>query len=414
MAFNFYFWIILCSLIGFHLLDSAAGWLNLKSLKATLPEEFKGIYDETEYRRLLDYSRATSRFEFIDSTFNLGVLLLFWFLGGYRFLNGFAESLFPSPIAQGMLFMGALWIGHLLINLPFDLYETFVIEQKFGFNKTTPRLFFADLLKSTLLGAFLGGGLLALVLALFEHGGPRIWLWTWIVTSTLLLLFAYIAPAVILPLFNKFTPLDEGELKTAILEYGKTQDFPIAGLFVMDGSRRSTKSNAFFTGLGRMKKIVLFDTLIGNHTVDELVAVLAHEIGHYKRHHVPQHLAVAVANIGVFLFLASHFIHSRALFEAFGVESMPVYCGLAFFLIFYNPLSRLLSVLRGFQTRHHEFEADRFAAETTRHPRAMIDALKKLSKSNLSNLAPHPLYVTLYHSHPPVLQRIKAIQALAI
>jgi STE24 endopeptidase len=412
MAANLYFWIILGSLLGFYLLDTAANRLNLKSLKATLPDEFKGIYDEAEYRRLLEYTGATSRFEFIDSTFNLAVLLLFWFLGGYRFLNHLAESLFAGPISRGLLFMGALWLGHLLINLPFEIYETFVIEQKFGFNKTTPRTFFADQIRSLLLGAILGGGLLSLVLALFQHGGAHIWLWAWIAISALLLLFVYIAPAVILPLFNKFTPLDDGDLKTAILDYGKAQDFPISGLFVMDGSRRSTKSNAFFTGLGRMKKIVLFDTLIKQHTVGELVAVLAHEIGHYKRHHIPQHLAAAVANIGVFLFLASNFIHSRALFEAFGVETMPVYCGLAFFLVFYNPLSRLLSVVRGFQTRRHEFEADRFATETTGQPKAMIDALKKLSKSNLANLAPHPLCVVLYHSHPPVLQRIRAIQAL--
>ncbi|MEI8342244.1 MAG: M48 family metallopeptidase, partial [Verrucomicrobiota bacterium] len=275
MATNFYFWIILGSLIGFYLLDSVAGWLNLKSLKASLPDEFKGIYDEVEYRRLQDYTRATSRFEFIDSTFNLTVLLLFWFLGGYRFLNDLAAGLFTAPIARGMLFMGALWIGHLLINLPFDLYETFVIEQKFGFNKTTPRIFLTDQIKSILLGAILGGGLLALVLGLFEHGGPHIWLWTWIVTSTLLLLFAYLAPAIILPLFNKFTPLEEGCLKTAILDYGKNQDFPISGLFVMDGSRRATKSNAFCTGLGRMKESVRCDTLIQRPTVDGLGAVLA-------------------------------------------------------------------------------------------------------------------------------------------
>lgn len=411
MATNPYFWIILCSLIGFYLLDLVAGRLNLKLLKPVLPDEFKGIYDEAEYRRLLDYTRATTGFEVIDSTFNLVLLLSFWFLGGYGFLNHFVESAFAGSIARGLLFFGVLWIGHLLINLPFDLYETFVIEQKFGFNKTTPGTFVTDLIKSLLLGAVLGGGLLALVLALFQHGGPYIWIQAWIVTSVLLLLFAAVAPAVILPLFNKFTPLEEGDLKTAILEYGKAQSFPISGLYVMDGSRRSTKSNAFFTGFGRTKKIALFDTLVKNHTVAELVAVLAHEIGHYKLRHIPQHLAAAIANIGVFLFLASHFIHTRALFEAFGVESMQVYCGLAFFLVFYTPLSRLLSVVRCFLMRRHEFQADRFAAETTRDPQSMIDALKKLSKSNLSNLSPHPLYVALYHSHPPVLQRIRAIQA---
>ncbi len=309
--------------------------------------------------------------------------------------------------------MGGLWFGHWLINLPFDLYDTFSIEQRFGFNKMTPALFVADQIKSLLLTGVIGGGVLAILLALFQQSGPATWLYAWGFTSVLLFVFAYIAPAVILPLFNKFTPLEDGELKTAILDYGKSHAFSIAGLFVMDGSKRSTKSNAFFTGFGRTKKIVLFDTLIANHTVDELVAVLAHEIGHYKLRHILQHLAVAVANIGVFLFLAAHFIQARGLFDAFRVESMSAYAGLALFLVFYNPLSRALSIVRGFQTRRHEFQADRFASETTHHPQAMIDALKKLSKSNLSNLAPHPLCVVLYHSHPPVLQRIAAIQALA-
>jgi len=413
MELNYYFWIILGSLTGFYLLDAIVNRLNLTSLKASLPDEFKGIYDEADYRKLLDYSAATARFEFIDSTFNLAVLLLFWFSGGYRFLDHGVQVLCSNPVLRGLAFMGALWIGHALINLPFDLYETFVIEQKFGFNKTTAGTFFADQAKSILLGTLLGGPLLALVLVLFGHGGPQIWLWAWIVVSVLLVSFAYVAPVLILPLFNKFTPLEEGELKEAILDYARARQFPVAGLFVMDGSRRSTRSNAFFTGMGRMKKIALFDTLIRNHSVEELVAVIAHEVGHYKRRHILQHLAVAVGNLGFFLFLASHFVRSRALLAAFGIDSVSVYAGLAIFLVFYNTLSRILSVLSGFQSRRHEFEADRFAIETTGNPGAMIDALKKLSKSNLSNLAPHPLYVALYHSHPPVLKRIEAIRAFA-
>lgn len=408
-----YFWIILVSLVGLYLLDAVAGFLNSRSLKRTLPDEFRGVYDEAEYRRLLDYTAVTTRFEFVTSTFNLAVLLLFWFCGGYDFLDQLVRVRHFDPIRTGLLFMGALWLGHWLTNLPFDLYGTFVIEQKFGFNKTTPQTFVADQIKSLALTAVLGGGLLAIVLALFEHGGPLVWLYAWVVTSVILFAFVYLAPAIILPLFNKFEPLEDRELKSAILEYGKSHDFPIAGVFVMDGSRRSTKSNAFFTGLGRMKKIVLFDTLIANHSVDELVAVLAHEIGHYKLRHIVQHIAAAIVNIGIFLFLAAYFIQSRALFDAFGVREPSVYCGLALFMIFYNPLGRVLSVARGYQTRRHEFQADRFAAKTARNPKAMIDALKKLSKSNLSNLSPHPLHVVLYHSHPPVLRRIEAIQALA-
>lgn len=412
IAPNGYFWLVLLALVGFYGLDTLANWLNIRALQPALPESFRGIYDEEEYRRFLGYTAATARFEWVDNTFNLAVLLAFWLGGGYGWLDGLVRSCERGPILSGLLFMGALWLGHWLINLPFEIYETFRIEARFGFNKTTPRTFAADQVKSLALTALLGGALLALVLAIFNDGGPWVWLPAWAVTAALLIVFAFIAPAVVLPLFNKLTPLEEGALRRAILDFGAAHDFPITGIFVMDGSRRSTKANAFFTGFGKMKKIVLFDTLVSNHTPEELVAVLAHEIGHYKRRHIVQHLVVAVLNIGVFLFLASMFIHARGLFAAFGVPQMSVYAGLALFLVFYNPLSRLLSVLRGAQSRRHEFQADRFAAETTRHPRAMINALRTLSKNNLSNLAPHPLYVALYHSHPPVLERIAAIEAL--
>jgi STE24 endopeptidase len=408
---NGYFWLVLISLAGFYALDSAVSWLNVRALKPSLPDEFREIYDEEEYRRFLKYTATTARFEWIENTFNFVLLLAFWFCGGYQLLDHFVRSAQLGPITSGLCYMGALWLGHWLINLPFEVYGTFIIEQRFGFNKMTPLTFASDSLKSLILSGLLGGSLLVLILAIFERGGPWVWLPAWIVTSALLILFVFIAPAIILPLFNKFTPLAEGELKSAILRYGEEYRFPIGGVFVMDGSRRSTKANAFFTGFGKTKKIVLFDTLVSNHTTDELVAVLAHEIGHYKHRHIVQHLVVAVLNIGVFLFLASMFMHSHSLFEAFGVRNPSIYAGLALFLVFYNPLSRLLSVARGVQSRRHEFQADWFAARTTHHPQAMIEALKKLSKNNLSNLSPHPLYVILYHSHPPVLQRIKALHS---
>ena len=409
---NGYFWLIFIALAAFFILDTLAGWLNVRALKPTLPDEFRDVYDEEEYRRFLDYTATTSRFEWIENTFNFAVLLAFWFCGGYEFLDRHVRAAHAGPIASGLLFMGALWIAHWLINLPFDIYETFVVEQRFGFNQTTPRTFAADGMKSFVLAAIFGGAFLAIVLALFERGGEWVWLPVWAITSALLVSFVFIAPAVILPLFNKFTPLPDGELKSAIFRYGEEHDFPIAGVYVMDGSRRSTKANAFFTGFGKTKKVVLFDTLVEKHTTDELLAVLAHEVGHFKKRHIVQHIVVAVLNIGVFLFLASRFIHAPELFAAFGVRQMSVYTGLALFMVFYTPLSRLLSLAREAQSRRHEFQADRFAAETTRHPRAMIEALKKLSKNNLSNLAPHPLYVTLYHSHPPVLKRIEALSDL--
>jgi STE24 endopeptidase len=414
MAANAYFWIVLATLVGFYALDSLANWLNLHSLESKLPPGFSDVYDEAEYARMQDYTRVKTKFGLIESTFDLGVTLAFWFLGGFQYLDQLVRAWNYGPIITGLLFIAILALGRLLLSLPFQIHDTFVIEQQFGFNKTTPATFIADFFKSIALGAILGGALISIVLALFEYGGSLAWLYGWLATSALMLALTYIAPAVILPLFNKFTPLEEGPLRNAILDYTKANNFPVAGLFVMDGSKRSTKSNAFFTGLGKTKKIALFDTLVASHAVNELVAVLAHEIGHYKLRHIIKHMLAAVANLGVFFFLASLFIHNRSLFDAFGLRETSVYCGLALFLLLFTPLSRLLSMLAGFLSRKHEFDADRFAAETTHQPQAMIDALKKLSKTNLANLLPHPLYVMLYHSHPPILQRIEAIKRLSV
>jgi STE24 endopeptidase len=411
MSLNGYFWLILGPTIALHLLDVIANRLNAKSLRNELPDSFRGIYDEAEYQRLLDYTAVRSRFELLESTFMLAVLLAFWFCGGYAWLDELVRAAGLPEIGSGLIFIGALWLGHALLSVPFDAWETFVIEERFGFNKSTPGLFFADLFKSLALGVVIGGPLLALLLLIFEQSGPLTWLIAWVAVTAVLVAFVYLAPVLILPLFNKFTPLEDGELKEAILAFGRREGFPIGGVFVMDGSKRSTKSNAFFTGLGRTRKVVLFDTLIANHSTDELIGVLAHEIGHYKLRHIQQHLVVAVANLGIFLLLAAHFIHAPGLFAAFGVERPSGYVGIALFLLFYNPLSRLLHILRGFQSRRHEFDADRFAARTTGKPGALAAALKKLSKANLSNLSPHPLHVVLYHSHPPVLARVKALGA---
>ncbi len=439
---NAYFWIILAALTALRALDAAAQFLNLRALEPRLPAAFRDIYDEREYRRLLDYTAVNTRFDLLVSGIDFALLFAFWLGGGFAWLSKlvitwtfhivsaawsplssiailvggmdaqddlYAVGKFAPDIIHGLLFVGLLILGKTIIDIPFDLWSTFVIEQRFGFNKTTPAIWLADQFKSLALTAALGGPILAGILALFKYGGPLAWLWGWVFTAAAMVLLAYIAPAIILPLFNKFTPLAEGPLRRAILDYGRAQDFPIADLYVMDGSRRSTKSNAFFTGFGRWKKIALFDTLIAAHTPDELLAVLAHEVGHYKLRHILQHIAVSILSLGVFFFLASHFVESVALHQAFFVERAATYTGLAFFLVLFTPLSRLLSVLGAIWTRQHEFDADRFAAETTGQPAALASALKKLSRENLSNLAPHPLYVALYHSHPPVLRRIEAL-----
>jgi STE24 endopeptidase len=410
MKLNAWFWFILASLLAMHALDAVAALLNLRALRRQSAKDSRGIYDEADYQRLLEYNAAGTRLQLADGTASLAALLVFWFCGGFGWLERAVESSQLNPIFTGLLYFGALTFGSALVSLPFDIFDTFVIEERFGFNRTTLATYLADKIKALVLGAILGGALMAVVLALFENGGPWAWLLGWIAVTAITLLLVWLTPAVILPLFNKFTPLDDGELKNAILGYARAHEFPLAGVFVMDGSKRSTKANAFFTGFGKMKKIVLFDTLISKHTTPELVTVLAHEIGHFKRHHIVKRLASSIAGLGVFLFLASVFLKSPGLYESFGVETMTVYAGLALFGIFYGPLGRAISILSGFQSRKHEFEADRFAAETTGQPQAMIDALKKLAKENLTNLAPHPLEVVLHHSHPPVLRRVGALE----
>jgi STE24 endopeptidase len=407
---NALFWVILCANAGMYLLDTVANRLNLRALKPELPGEFKGVYDEEEYRRFLDYTAVRARFERLGATWDLAILLGFWLSGGYDWLDRMVRSAHVGVIATGLLYLGALYLGQWLLDLPMEIYDTFRIEERFGFNKTTPGVFVGDQAKSLLLTAILGGAVLSMVLSILEYGGANAWLYAWGVASALLIAMVYAAPALILPLFNKMTPLEEGDLRRAIMDCAQRLGFPLAEISVMDGSRRSTKANAFFTGIGGTKRVVLYDTLVRNHSTDELVAVLAHEIGHFKLRHIIQHIVVAILNIGVFLFLAQWLIRWPALYAAFGVHQPSIYAGLALFLVLYGPLSRLLGIVRSAQSRKHEFAADRFAAESTGLPRALGDALKKLSRNNLGNLAPHWLHVVLYHSHPPVLERVRALE----
>ncbi len=412
MKTNALFWVILCANAGMYLLDTVANRLNLRALKPELPGEFAGVYDAEEYRRFLNYTAVRAKFERLGATWDLAILFTFWLAGGYDWLDRVVRSAHLGMIATGLLFLGGLYLGNWLLNLPLEIYDTFRIEERFGFNKTTPGVFVADQMKSLLLSAILGGALLSIVLSILQHGGANAWLYAWGMASVLLIAMVYAAPALILPLFNKMTPLEDGDLRRAIMACAERLGFPLAEISVMDGSRRSTKANAFFTGIGGTKRVVLYDTLVKNHTTDELVAVLAHEIGHFKLRHIIQHIVGAIVNIGIFLFLAQWLIRWPGLYAAFGVGQPSIYAGLALFLVLYGPLSRLLGIVRSAQSRKHEFAADRFAAESTGLPRALGDALKKLSRNNLGNLAPHWLHVVLYHSHPPVLDRVRALEGI--
>jgi STE24 endopeptidase len=405
--------IILLAVFAEVFLNTFADVLNLRALHDDLPLAFQGVYDEDRYRRSQNYLRANTRFGWVSGCFDLAVFLAFWFGRGFPFLDGWMRSLEWGPIVTGLLFIGVLAFFKGVLALPFRIYSTFVIEEKFGFNRTTPMTFFQDLLKGLFLAILLGVPLFSGILAFFQYAGAHAWIYCWIGITLFMLGVAFVAPTWIMPLFNKFTPLDQGELRSAILSYTRSIDFPLENIYVMDGSRRSGKSNAFFTGFGRRRRIVLLDTLVDRHTLSELIAVLAHETGHFKKKHVLKTLILGAVQTGVMLFILSLFISSQSLFDAFYVGPKSVYAGLVFFAILYSPLEFLMGVFLKMWSRRNEREADRFAVETTRNPGALAMALKKLSVNNLSNLLPHPFYVFLNYSHPPILERIMAIDRLS-
>jgi STE24 endopeptidase len=300
-----------------------------------------------------------------------------------------------------------------ILSIPFSIYSTFVIEEKYGFNRTSIKTFILDILKGWLLAIIIGGIVFSIILWFFAKTGNLAWAYCWVVVVLFQLVLTFIAPVVIMPLFNKFFPLKDGELKTAIENYAKSQNFKMKGVFTMDASKRSTKTNAFFTGFGKYRRIVLFDTLIEKHTVDELVSVLAHEMGHYKKKHIIKSLLISIITTGLMFFILSLFINNEGLFFAFKMEYTSIYASLFFFAFLYTPINMVISIFSKILSRKHEYEADLYAVTTYGKPDSMITALKKLTVDNLSNLTPHPLNVFLNYSHPPVLERIQSMRHMS-
>lgn len=410
---NVYASVILTALVVNLAVSVAADLLNLGALRPGLPAEMKGVWDEGAYRLSQEYTLVRTKFGLVRQAFDLLVLLLFWFAGGFNALDGVVRGWGFGAVWTGLLFVAALLLLSRVLALPFSLYDTFVIEEKFGFNRTTLGTYVLDRVKGGMLAALLGGPLLAGILALFEFAGPSAWFTCWLCATAYILAVQFVAPAWIMPLFNRFSPLEEGELRKSIMDYARSVGFSLKDVFVMDGSRRSSKSNAFFTGFGRNKRIALFDTLVEEQTTDELVAVLAHEIGHYKMRHVQQGMALSVIHTGAMLFLLSLVIGSESLFEAFRMEHLSVHAGMIFFSLLLTPAEMVLSVLLNLLSRKNEYEADRFAAETTGRPETLVAALKGLSVRNLANLTPHPFAAFLHYSHPPLLERIGALRSHA-
>ena len=411
---NIYLLIILSALIGEFLLRTLVRVLNLKALDPGLPNEFQGYYDEEKYARSQEYTRVNTRFAFFTTSFDLIVILVFILFGGFNFVDqivrGFGLSILPS----GLAFFGILFFASDLISTPFSLYQNFVIEEDFGFNKMTLKTFILDKLKGYLLTLALGGVFLTAILFFFEKTGEYGWLYAWGIIGLFMILIQPLFTLVIAPMFNKFTPLEKGELRTAIENYAQKVEFPLSRIDVMDGSKRSAKSNAYFSGFGKQKRIALFDTLLEKHSNDEMVAILAHEVGHYKKHHIKVGILISILHSGLLFWLLSIFIDNPGLFEAFQMREISVYGGLTFFMILYSPVELVLSVIMNAVSRRNEFQADAYSAKTTEKSEHLISGLKNLSVSNLGNLTPHSLSVLLDHSHPPVLERITALKKIAV
>lgn len=407
--YNIVFYVIITIIIFDYILDRYLDFLNAKTRNANLPDELKGIYDEEKYRKSIEYEIVNSKFGFITATLDFIIILGMLFSGGFAFVDSAAGSFTENPIYKGIIFFGLLGIASDFLHLPFTIYDTFVIEQRFGFNKTTIKTFILDKLKGYLLSVVIGFPLLFVLLWFYYKTTDMFWIFAWIITSVVTIFFTMFYSNLIVPLFNKQEPLEEGELKTEINSFAGKVGFTLNNIFKINGSKRSTKANAYFTGLGAKKRIVLFDTLINELNTKEIVAVLAHEIGHYKHKHTRQGIIISLLQMGVTFFLISVFLSFPSLSQALGVSQPSFHIGIIAFGILYNPFSMIIGLAMNVLSRKNEYQADAYVNNNF-EAEPLISALKKLSVNNLSNLTPHPTYVFFHYSHPTLLQRIRAMR----
>jgi STE24 endopeptidase len=400
---------ILIIVIFDFVLERILDYLNTTRWSDDLPVELEGIYNSEKYRKSQQYLKANHKFSQLTESFNFILVMAMLVFGGFAFLDHFVRQYTTNPILMALLFFGMIGLIADILGTPFSLYATFVIEEKFGFNKTAVKTFIFDKLKGWFLGILIGGGLLSLIVWIYGATGQWFWLIAWGVISFFTIFMSLFYSNIIVPLFNKQTPLEPGELRNAIEAFAQKTGFSLKNIYVIDGSKRSTKANAYFTGMGRKKRIVLYDTLIKDHPIDELVAVLAHEIGHYKKKHTLIGTVVSVLQTGLMLFILSRFLGSPYLSGALGASEQSFHLSVVAFGILYTPLSIILGLALNAFSRRHEFQADHFAA-TQFNGNSLKDALIRLSVNNLSNLRPHPAYVFFYYSHPTLLRRLEAIQ----
>ena len=386
-------------------LETVLDYLNARHYNDPIPNELSDVFDKTEYQKSQSYKKTTYRFGLITSTFSLLLTLIFLFFGGFEWIDGIARSITDSPILIALVFFALIMIGNDLITMPFSYYSTFVIEEKFGFNKTTKKIFFLDKLKGWLMMVVVGGAILALIIWFFEWAGNNFWIYSWALVALFTIFMNLFYSKLIVPLFNKQTPLELGSLKTKIENFAQQVGFELQNIFVIDGSKRSTKANAYFSGFGKEKRVTLYDTLINDLDEEEIVAVLAHEVGHYKRNHIIFNLITSLILTGVTLFILSLFVNNPEVSYAIGVSKTSFHAALIGFGILYSPISKITGLAMNHLSRKFEYQADDYAKDNYA-ALPLITSLKKLSKNSLSNLTPHPAYVFMHYSHPPLSKRI--------
>jgi len=392
-------------------IDSVLNHLNAKHFNDTLPNDVSDVYEINEYQKSQTYKRTNHNFSKITSLFSLITTLLFFFFNGFFIVDEIARGFSNNIIIITLIFFGIIIVGSDIISIPFSLYKTFVIEEKFGFNKATKKIFFLDKIKGLLMTIILGGSILSIITWFYEFTGNYFWIYSWLLISSFSVFLNMFYSKLIVPLFNKQTILEEGDLKNDIIKYVNSVGFKAHDIYVLNGSKRSTKANAYFSGFGNQKRITLYDTLINDLENDEIVAVLAHEVGHYKRKHIFYNLTLSIILTGFALFVLSLFIKTPVLSLALGVSLPSFHIGLIAFGILYSPVSQILGIFMNYMSRKFEYQADNYAKNTF-SALPLISSLKKLSKNSLSNLTPHYLYVFFHFSHPTLLERIKNLKKI--